>query len=153
MDHDGSATALAKPRTGLATTSLVLGIFSFLTLGLLEIGAAAGVVTGLVALSRAHRDPERYGGGYFALSGVLLSGISAILSLAAAPLIVIFLVQPVRVEGTAMKPTLNDGDRIFLGKQIERIDRGDIVVFWYPDNPVQSFVKRIVGLPGETLRV
>jgi len=153
MDQENNDTAPSKPRTGLATISLVLGIFSFLTFGLLEVGAAAGIVTGLIALSRAHRHPERYGGGYFALSGVILSGVSFIISIAAAPLILIFLIQPVKLEGTAMKPTLNEGDRVFLGKQIDRIDRRDIVAFWYPDNPSQTFVKRVVGLPGETLRI
>src|SRR5215813_13882503 len=117
MDQESNDTAPSKPRTGLATISLVLGIFSFLTLGLLEIGATAGVVTGVIALSRLRRDPARYGGYYLALSGVILSGISFILSLALAPLIVTFLVQPAKLEGTAMKPTLNSGDRIFLAKQ------------------------------------
>jgi signal peptidase I len=153
MDQENNDTAPSKPRTGLATISLVLGIFSFLTLGLLEIGAAAGVVTGVMALSRARRDPARYSGFYLALSGVILSGISAILSIAIAPLIITFLVQPAKFEGTSMSPALNNGDRIFLGKQIDRIDRGDIVAFWYPDNPSQTFVKRIIGLPGETLRI
>src|SRR5262249_52740973 len=135
MDQESNDTAPSKPRTGLATISLVLGIFSFLTLGLLEIGAAAGIVTGIIALSKAHRDPKRYGGGYLALSGAILSGVSAILSVAAAPLILFFVIQPVKFEGLSMKPTLNNGDRIFLGKQIDEISRGDIVAFWYPDNP------------------
>jgi signal peptidase I len=52
-----------------------------------------------------------------------------------------------------MTPTLNQGDKIFLGKQFNEINRGDIVIFWFPDNPSQSFIKRIIGLPGETIRM
>jgi signal peptidase I len=66
-------------------------------------------------------------------------------------LFVVFVVQPVKVEGAAMSPTLNSGDRIFVNKQVGLLQRGDIVVFWFPDDPSKSFVKRIIGLPGETM--
>jgi signal peptidase I len=73
-----------------------------------------------------------------------------------ALLIVIFVVQPVKVEGTSMLPRLHDGERIFVNKfiyQFESIKRGDIVVFWYPKNPSQSFIKRVIGLPGDEVRI
>lgn len=50
-----------------------------------------------------------------------------------------------------MSPTLNDGDRIFIWKRFSSIERGDIVVFLYPADPSKSFIKRVVGLPGETI--
>lgn len=50
-----------------------------------------------------------------------------------------------------MMPTLNNGDRIFVYKQIDELKRGDIVVFWYPEDPAKSFIKRVIGLPGETI--
>jgi signal peptidase I len=153
MEHEETNAAQVRLRTGLATISLTLGLISFFTLGLLEVGAVASIVTGVLAIARLRRDPARYGGFYMALSGIILGGVSFLLSIVATPLILIFLVQPVKVEGTAMLPTLNNGDRIFVGKQIHAIDRGDIVVFWFPDNPSQSFIKRVVGLPGETLRI
>jgi signal peptidase I len=80
-----------------------------------------------------------------------------------AVLIVVFVVQPVKVEGTSMLPRLHDGERIFVNKLIyyhwprlegygwPRLERGDIVVFWYPNDPEKSYVKRIIGLPGETV--
>lgn len=73
-----------------------------------------------------------------------------------AIVIVLFVVQPVRVEGTSMQPKLVDQERIFVNKFVyhfSKIERGDIVVFWYPKDQTKSFVKRVVGLPRETIEV
>ena len=80
-----------------------------------------------------------------------------VFALMVAVLIVVFVVQPVKVEGTSMLPRLHDGERIFVNKlvyyNLPRIERGDIVVFWYPDDPEKSYIKRVIGLPGETVEV
>ncbi len=74
----------------------------------------------------------------------------------------VFLVQPVVVEGTSMLPQLHDGERLLVNKLVYyriqsiswgHIERGDIVVFWYPNDPDKSFVKRVIGLPGEIVEV
>jgi signal peptidase I len=73
-----------------------------------------------------------------------------------AVLIVVFVVQPVKVEGTSMLPRLENDERIFVNKfeyNFSNIQRGDIVVFWYPDDPSKSFIKRVIGLPGESVRM
>lgn len=73
-----------------------------------------------------------------------------------AILIVIFVVQPVKVEGTSMEPKLEPRDRIFVNKFVyhfAEIERGDIVVFWYPEDVTKSFIKRVIGLPGETVEI
>lgn len=78
------------------------------------------------------------------------------LAVGMAMFIVVFLYQPVRVEGTSMAPSLTDHERIFVNKfvyRFEPIQRGDVVVFWYPLDPSKSFIKRVVGLPGETLEI
>src|ERR1700678_324965 len=70
--------------------------------------------------------------------------------------IMIFLYQPVKVEGTSMAPLLSDQEHIFINKivyRFEPIDRGDVVVFWYPLDRSKSFIKRVVGLPGETIEI
>jgi signal peptidase I len=70
--------------------------------------------------------------------------------------IMIFLYQPVKVEGTSMAPLLSDQEHIFINKivyRFEPIDRGDVVVFWYPLDRSKSFIKRVVALPGETLEI
>ncbi len=73
-----------------------------------------------------------------------------------AILIVVFVVQPVRVEGTSMQPNLADQERIFVNKfvyHLSDIRRGDVVVFWYPKDRSKSFIKRVIGLPGEIVEV
>lgn len=73
-----------------------------------------------------------------------------------ALVIIVFLYQPVKVEGTSMAPLLSDQERIFINKfvyRFEPIQRGDVVVFWYPLDHSKSFIKRVVGLPGETVQI
>ena len=65
--------------------------------------------------------------------------------------VIVFFVQPVKVEGSAMSPTLNHGDRIFIWKRFSALKRGDIVVFLFPENQSKSFIMRVVGLPGEKI--
>jgi len=77
-------------------------------------------------------------------------------SAAASVLIITFLYQPVRVEGTSMLPRLEDRDRLFINKfvyHIASIERGDVVVFHYPRDPDKSYIKRVIGLPGDRLRI
>jgi signal peptidase I len=67
-----------------------------------------------------------------------------------------FLYQPVRVEGTSMLPRLEDRDRLFINKfvyHISAIERGDVVVFHYPRDPEKSYIKRVIALPGDSLRI
>ena len=74
----------------------------------------------------------------------------------ASALIITFLYQPVRVEGTSMLPRLEDSDRLFINKfayHFEAINRGDVVVFHYPRDPEKSYIKRVIALPGDQLRV
>jgi signal peptidase I len=79
-----------------------------------------------------------------------------ILSLLLAFIVIFFLYQPVQVEGTSMLPRLADNERIFINKfvyRFEPIQRGDIVVFRYPLDASKSYIKRVVGLPGERVSV
>ena len=71
-------------------------------------------------------------------------------------LIITFLYQPVRVEGTSMMPGLQDQERLFINKfeyKFEPIHRGDVVVFHFPLDPSKSYIKRVIALPGDTLRI
>src|SRR5580700_1843330 len=77
-------------------------------------------------------------------------------ALGLALVIIIFLYQPVKVEGTSMAPLLSDQERIFINKfvyRFETIQRGDVVVFWYPLDHSKSFIKRVVGLPGDQVEI
>lgn len=75
---------------------------------------------------------------------------------AAAIFIVIFVIQPVKVEGTSMQPRLIDQGRIFVNRFIYRftdIRRGDVVVFWYPRDKSKSFIKRVLAIPGDEIEI
>jgi len=61
--------------------------------------------------------------------------------------------QPVKVEGVAMLPALRDGDRIFIDRNFDKLERGDIVIFYFPMDQRKSYIKRIIGLPDETVEI
>jgi signal peptidase I len=85
-----------------------------------------------------------------------LWGRDMLFSLAVSFFIITFLYQPVRVEGTSMMPRLGDQDRLFINKFVyhfESIHRGDVVVFHYPRDPQKSYIKRVIALPGDELRI
>lgn len=67
-----------------------------------------------------------------------------------------FLIQPFFVRGASMEPTFEDGEYLIvdqLSYQFREPQRGEVVVFRYPNNPSQFFIKRIAGLPSETVNV
>ena len=71
---------------------------------------------------------------------------------------IVFIYQPVKVEGTSMMPGLTDQERIFINKFTYRfglgsISRGDTVVFEYPGDRAKSYIKRVIGLPGDRVRI
>src|SRR5256885_5506609 len=79
-----------------------------------------------------------------------------IISLAISAFIIVFIYQPVKVEGTSMMPSLEDQERIFVNKfvyRLEPISHGDIVVFRYPRDPSKSYIKRVVGAEGDRIRI
>jgi len=75
-----------------------------------------------------------------------------------AVILIVFIYQPVKVEGTSMMPALTDQERIFINKFTYRfgsgnIERGDLVVFWFPLDRSKSYIKRVIALPGDTVRI
>src|SRR5215468_7124068 len=75
-----------------------------------------------------------------------------------AVVLIVFIYQPVKVEGTSMMPTLTDQERIFINKftyhfGLGDIQRGDMVVFWFPLDPQKSYIKRVIGIPGDTVYI
>jgi signal peptidase I len=75
-----------------------------------------------------------------------------------AIILIVFIYQPVKVEGTSMMPTLTDQERIFINKftyhfGLGTIERGDMVVFWYPLDPQKSYIKRVIAIPGDTVAI
>jgi len=80
------------------------------------------------------------------------------LSVLIAIVVILFLYQPVKVEGNSMEPGLEDQERIFINKFIYRfgfgsVDRGDLVVFWFAGDPTKSYIKRVIAVPGDTVEI
>jgi len=91
-----------------------------------------------------------------AASGLRSWSRDLFISVAISMFIILFLYQPVRVEGTSMLPMLQDQDRLFINKfayRFEDIHRGDVVVFLYPRDHSKSYIKRVIALPGDGLRI
>ena len=81
-----------------------------------------------------------------------------LLSVLISILIILFLFRPVKVEGTSMMPSLFDQERLFINQfsykfGLGHITRGDTVVFLFPEDPSKSYIKRVIGLPGDTVSV
>jgi len=80
------------------------------------------------------------------------------ISILFAVILIVFIYQPVKVEGTSMMPSLTDQERIFINKftyrfGIGNIERGDMVVFWFPLDKTKSYIKRVIGLPGDKVEI
>lgn len=120
----------------------------------------AGSVPNALAASAPVTDASTAPSG--AARSTMISAVSwfrdLMLSVLIAVLVILFLYRPVKVEGTSMMPTLYDQERLFINQfsykfGLGPIKRGDTVVFWYPDQPTTSYIKRVIGLPGDTVAV
>jgi signal peptidase I len=79
-----------------------------------------------------------------------------LISLAVSAFFIIFLYQPVKVEGTSMMPTLEDQERVFINKfvyRLEPIERGDVVVFRYPRDTSKSYIKRVIAVADDRVKI
>jgi signal peptidase I len=113
----------------------------------LQEGTAAVASIGQPLAIAATANPSRSTGIGLWLRDLFISAVVSVL-------IITFLYQPVRVEGTSMLPRLEDHDRLFINKfvyHVESIQRSDVVVFHYPRDPEKSYIKRVIGLPGDRI--
>jgi signal peptidase I len=85
----------------------------------------------------------------------LLSTITfAVIAVGIVLFIRMFIFQPFMVSGESMYPTFSNADYLIVDEVTYRTrdpKRGDVIVFRYPENPKRFFIKRIIGLPGETI--
>ncbi|TAM82528.1 MAG: signal peptidase I [Acidobacteria bacterium] len=101
-----------------------------------------------VPVVRAGRLRAFFGRRYW-LRDMVLSSLLAVT-------VLLLFYQPVQVEGNSMLPLLKNHERIIVNKfayHVESIRRGDIIVFHYPLDPAESFIKRVVGLPGDWVSI
>ena len=99
---------------------------------------------------KQNKKPGRFSGFAFLVRDLFLAVVLA-------GVIILFVYRPVKVEGTSMMPALVDQERIFINQFVYRftgnIERGDMVVFWFPHDTSKSYIKRVIGLPGDRVRV
>ncbi|HEV7859611.1 MAG TPA: DUF4190 domain-containing protein [Pyrinomonadaceae bacterium] len=118
-DHNDGARANyytgpeIKRKTGLAVTSLVLGIIGFFTFGVLGLGALIGTIVGIIALNKSKRNPEEYGGQGLAIGGII-TNVLALLSV--APLAIILAIALPNL--LASRRAANEASAIFVLKRI-----------------------------------
>ena len=101
--------------------------------------------------ARRRRNRRRYYA--YEISSVLLYGLFLFLVCLA---VIFFVAQKTVVDGSSMSPTLEDGDNLIVDKPSYRFTdpkRYDIVVFHYPEGENSYYIKRIIGLPGETVLI
>jgi hypothetical protein len=102
-----------KKRTGMAVTSLVLGIIGFFTFGVLGIGACAGLVLGIVALNKSKKFPAQYGGEGLAIGGIVTNVLSL---LSVVPLAIIMAIAIPNL--LASRKAANEASAILTLKRI-----------------------------------
>ena len=100
------------------------------------------------------QPPASRPGGFNPISWIRDLALSVLI----AVVLIVFIYQPVKVEGTSMMPALHDQERIFINKftyrfGIGNIQRGDTVVFWFPMDTSKSYIKRVIGLPGDVVEI
>jgi signal peptidase I len=115
-------------------------------------------LTTAAADSGSARTDGAEAGSRSALIATLAWFRDLMLSVLIAVLVILFLYRPVKVEGTSMMPSLYDQERLFINQfsykfGLGDIKRGDTVVFWYPEDTTKSYIKRVIGLPGDTVAV
>jgi signal peptidase I len=110
-------------------------------------------------------DPEPLHPLHHRQEGVLPAIQSLLSIMVTAIFIITFVIQPFRIPSGSMEPTLLVGDFLLVNKQIStpgasgwifptpRIHRGEVIVFHYPVNPTMHLVKRVVGLPGDRIKL
>jgi hypothetical protein len=110
--QNSGATA-AQLKKGLAIAALVVGIISFLTLGLLGIGAVLGIVLGIIAISKATRNPWEYGGKGMAIAGLVLSIASLVI------IVPVGLFAAIAIPNLlAARRAANEGSAIYTMRQL-----------------------------------
>ena len=90
--------------------------------------------------------------GMLLLEGIQVIGVSAVI----IALLNVFIITPQEVRGLSMYPTLHDSDRLITEKisyKFNEPSRGDIVVFHFPLDRTQEYIKRIIALPGEKIEL
>jgi len=93
---------------------------------------------------------EKSASGLWEFVKVLIISVAIVLPIRA------YVAQPFIVSGSSMEPNFHDGEYLVIDElsyQFRKPERGEVIVFRFPLNPREFFIKRIIGLPGETIQI
>ncbi len=129
---------------------------AYAILVLIKLGFVAGLLNGVLEIVAYHfllRHFYKNGWlkslGVWALSGVFMAIASVILVF----IIRAYIIEPFSVAGNSMVPAYNSGDYLLVAKWPMQYQRGDVVIAEDPQDPSTFLIKRIIGLPGETVTI
>lgn len=98
---------------------------------------------------------EEEGGAHW--FGVMVREVVETVGLAVIIFLIIRIgIQNYRIEGASMEPNFHDGEYLIVNKLAYRLgeyERGDVIVFKYPNDPSKDYIKRVIGLPGDTVEI
>lgn len=111
---------------------------------------------GIIRNIMTNKEIKTEGGFRAVLRSVFDIGGTVLISVAAVIIIRTYVVQPFLVSGSSMEPTFQDGNYLLIDEisyHLRDPKRGEVIVFKYPGNPKTFYVKRVIGLPGETIEI
>jgi signal peptidase I len=102
--------------------------------------------------------PEENKRGFLKSSLLFVWEISKVVIISLAIIVPVryFLIQPFFVNGASMEPQFHDGEYLIVDELSYRLsdpERGEVIIFKYPKDPSQYYIKRIIGLPGEKIKI
>jgi len=150
-------TQLSYKHLLLVSTAMLLGAGAVQTITYFLLGEISAYLVGITTsvLIFNHLYKKRYGGTNWRIAGVWM--VQHAYFLVAALVLVIavrgLFVQPFVMSGQSMSPTYSAGDYLLIERVSTKHERGDIVVHKYPQDRSKVFLKRVIGLPNETVAV
>lgn len=99
-----------------------------------------------------HKPEPQYSNRHFVKDLIIFAVLAVVIVIP----IRIFIAQPFIVSGESMVPTFESGEYLIVDQLSYRLhspERGDVIIFKYPNNPSRYFIKRVIGLPGETVEI
>lgn len=106
-----------------------------------------------VELPQAVRNADAVSGQKRERSGIVESLVLVLIALVLALTLKTYVAEAYEIKGRSMRPTFHNGERVVVLKSFYSISRGDIIVFASREDPTKDLIKRVVGLPGERVRI
>jgi len=138
------------------TITIVISIVTGIILAIIGFGYLNTILTLILGFVIFHKLFQKYYKTNLKKNSLIYIIFTVIIVIVSLTIIVptrIYVIEPFYAKGAAMNPTYQNGDYLIIDKISKSYERGDVIVFRYPRDPQQFFIKRIVGLPGEKIQI